>query len=247
MTVLGVIGGTGLEQLAGIARVGTHQIKTPYGCTSREIEEAQLHGKSIFYLHRHGAPLQIAPHDINYRANLWALRSLGVSHVIGCNAVGGIHPEMQTGALVLPDQVIDYTWGREHTISGAEGADLLHIDFTLPYDDGLRKAIQRAAIAIKIALCESAVHGVTQGPRLETAAEIRRLESDGCDVVGMTGMPEAAVARELGLAYACVCMVVNSAAGKGAQALSMADIHDALKVHTAVVAKLLGKVLSDTF
>ena len=205
-----------------------------------------MHGESMFYLHRHGAPRQIAPHNINYRANLWALRSLGVSHVIGFNAVGGIHPKMQTGALVLPDQVIDYTWGREHTIAGPQDTDLQHIDFTLPYDDDLRQALQRAAKATNIALCGSAVHGVTQGPRLETAAEIRRLESDGCDVVGMTGMPEASLARELGLAYASVCMVVNAAAGKGTRPVSMGDIHRALVAHTAAVAKLLGEFVSDT-
>jgi 5'-methylthioinosine phosphorylase len=245
--VLGIIGGTGLAHLEGVEHVRTHQIDTPYGSTSREIEEARLHGEDIFYLHRHGAPQQIAPHDINYRANLWALHSLGVSHIIGFNAVGGIHPKMQTGALVLPDQLIDYTWGREHTIAGTDGAGLQHIDFTQPYDHGLRKSLQRAANAVNIALCGSAVHGVTQGPRLETAAEIRRLERDGCDVVGMTGMPEAAVARELGIAYACVCMVVNCAAGKGAQPLSMSDIRNALTAHTVVVDTLLGQFLSEPF
>lgn len=245
MKALGIIGGTGLEHLEGIETVCTHQVDTPYGSPSRSIEEARLNGERIFYLHRHGAPKQIAPHNINYRANLWALQSLGVSHVIGINAVGGIHPDMQTGALVLPDQVIDYTWGREHTIVGPQGSDLLHIDFTLPYDDDLRLALQGAATGANIALCGSAVHGVTQGPRLETAAEIRRLERDGCDVVGMTGMPEAALARELGLAYASICMVVNAAAGKGTQPLSMSDIHQALRTHTAVVGKLLSKFISN--
>ena len=244
MSVFGIVGGTGLEQLEGFIQLRSHQVDTPYGATSKTIEEGRLLDKPVFYLHRHGAAKQIAPHNINYRANMWALKSLGVSHVIACNAVGGIAEHMQTGSLVVPDQLIDYTWGRQHSVADGEGGGLLHIDFTQPYDGDLRAALIQAAQDIPI--CEHAVHGVTQGPRLETAAEIRRMEREGCDIVGMTGMPEAAIARELGMAYACVCMVVNAAAGKSSSPLSMAEIRSALDKHALVVPTLLGYVLSDS-
>ncbi len=235
-----VIGGTGLEELEGLSRLRAHTLETPYGAPSRTVEEGKLHGHRVFFLQRHGAPQAIPPHKINYRANMWALKSLGVTDVLAINAVGGITPAMVTGTLVIPDQLIDYTWGREHSIDDGSSGELLHIDFTHPYDGHLRRALLAAAERHNIAHLGSAVHGVTQGPRLESAAEIDRLERDGCDVVGMTGMPEAALARELDMAYAAICMVVNPAAGKSEQPITVAMMRDTLAREAAVVVQLLG-------
>ena len=235
-----VIGGTGLNQLQGLECVDSHTIETPYGEPSRAIDEGHIHGSPVYFLQRHGAPRAIPPHAINYRANCWALKSLGVTDIVAINAVGGITPAMQKGALVIPDQLIDYTWGREHTVDDGGSGELLHIDFTEPYDRRLRGELLSVAAANNVDHRGSAVHGVTQGPRLESAAEIVKLERDGCDVVGMTGMPEAALARELGMAYAAVCMVVNPAAGKGDLPITLERMRETLQREAAVVGSLLG-------
>jgi len=235
-----VIGGTGISQLDGLTPVQTHTIETPYGEPSRPIDEGRWHGAVVFFLQRHGAPGTIPPHKINYRANMWALKSLGVSDVVAINAVGGINSAMPTGALVIPDQIIDYTWGREHSIDDGSSGELLHIDFTHPYDEALRNTLLSLAAAHDIQHCTPATHGVTQGPRLESAAEIARLQRDGCDVVGMTGMPEAALARELNMAYAAICMVVNPAAGKSDQPISLDMMRETLSREAAVVGALLS-------
>jgi 5'-methylthioinosine phosphorylase len=239
MNKLAVIGGTGLDQLQGLEIVATHSPDTPYGAISRQIEEGRLGQSSLFFMQRHGSPRAIPPHLINYRANLWALDSLGVTDVIAINSVGGITAVMQTGCLVFPDQLIDYTWGREHSFDDGSSGSLMHIDFTQPYDRGLRQALLEVANARQIPHQPTAVHGVMQGPRLETAAEIQRLAGDGCDLVGMTGMPEASLARELGMAYAAVCMVVNPAAGVGELPISLDTMHEILRREAAVVVELL--------
>ncbi|QFU76146.1 S-methyl-5'-thioinosine phosphorylase [Halioglobus maricola] len=240
MKTLAVVGGTGLDQLKGLEIVDSHAVETPFGEPSRPVQEGRLGDVTLFFLHRHGSPRAIPPHRVNYRANLWALRKLGATHVVGVNAVGGIAPAMRPGRLMLPDQVIDYTWGREHTFDTGDSGELMHIDFTEPYDAGLRAAV--VAAAGKLALdCETqGVHGVMQGPRLETAAEIRRMARDGCDVVGMTGMPEASLARELGLAYASICMVVNAAAGLGDEPLTLEMMRATLEREAGVVAGLIA-------
>ncbi len=242
MKCFAVIGGTGITRLEGLGLVHTHSMKTPYGSPSRAIEEGLVHGCTVFFLARHGTPGAIAPHKINYRANMWALKSLGVTHVLAINAVGGINPAMPTGSLVIPDQIIDYTWGREHTFDDGSGGDLLHVDFTYPYDEGLRGDVLRIAADNCIPCCAPATHGVTQGPRLESAAEINRLERDGCDLVGMTGMPEAALARELELAYVSVCMVVNRAAGRGEQPITLEMMRETLAREALVVTQLLAQL-----
>lgn len=242
MKVLGIIGGTGIDQLEGLQLVDNHAIETPYGDPSRVIQEGRLGDTRLFFLQRHGSPRAIPPHLINYRANLWALRYLGVSDVVAVNAVGGISAQMRPGRLVIPDQVIDYTWGREHTIDSGENDSLMHIDFTEPYDRELRQRLLELASELDIAHEAGAVHGVMQGPRLETAAEIRRMAGDGCDLVGMTGMPEASLARELGLAYASVCMVVNAAAGLDDAPLTLDAMRATLQAEAAVVRRLLGSL-----
>jgi len=244
MSCVAVIGGTGLDQLDGLELVDRHAVQTPYGEPSRAVDEGRMGKARVLFLQRHGSPRAIPPHLINYRANLWALKSLGADSVIGINAVGGITPAMRTGLLVIPDQIIDYTWGREHTVDTGDNGELRHIDFTEPYDPDLRTALLTAARAGGIRHEAAAVHGVMQGPRLETAAEIRRMARDGCDVVGMTGMPEASLARELDLAYASLCMVVNAAAGLEDAPLTLESMRAALEQGTGTVRRLLSAYLA---
>ncbi|MEP5569011.1 MAG: S-methyl-5'-thioinosine phosphorylase [Halioglobus sp.] len=239
MKMLGIIGGTGIEQLEGLEIVDSHAVDTPYGDPSRAVEEGRLGDTRLFFLQRHGSPRAIPPHLINYRANLWALKSLQVTDVVAINAVGGISEAMRPGRLVLPDQLIDYTWGREHTIDTGDEDALMHVEFTQPYDRQLRKSLLECATAQGIAHESAGVLGVTQGPRLETAAEIKRMDRDGCDLVGMTGMPEASLAREMGLAYASVCMVVNAAAGLDDKPLTLELMRETLSEEAAVVRKLI--------
>jgi 5'-methylthioinosine phosphorylase len=243
MTTLAIIGGTGVDELDGLELTDSHDVTTPYGTTSRPVQEGRMGEVPLYFLQRHGAPQAIPPHLINYRANLWALRSLGVEDVVAINAVGGISAQMRPGCLLIPDQIIDYTWGREHTFDdGAEGS-LMHIDFSEPYSGALRAALVSAAEEQDIAHSPAGVYGATQGPRLETAAEIRRMARDGCDVVGMTGMPEAALARELDMDYASVCMVVNPAPGLEDKPITLESMRAVLRQEAAVVRRLLGALL----
>ncbi len=212
--LLAVIGGTGLYRLGQFDEIERHVVSTPYGSPSDVVVAAGVDGRSVLFLARHGEGHSLAPHEINYRANLWALKELGVERVLAINAVGGIGEHMAPCTLVLADQLIDYTWGRAHTYC-EDGAQIEHVDMTWPYDRSLRTAVLAAARADGVELIDGGTYGATQGPRLETAAEIRRLGRDGCDLVGMTGMPEAALARELGLAYVCLAVVANWAAGCG--------------------------------
>ncbi len=244
MKQLAVIGGTGIDSLDDLELVDSHAVMTPYGDPSRPIQEGRLGDVTLYFLQRHGSPKAIPPHLINYRANLWALQSLGVTDIVAINAVGGISAPMRPGSLVIPDQVIDYTWGREHTVDTGDNGALLHIDFSQPYDAALREALLAVARALNIPHQASATHAVTQGPRLESAAEIKRLASDGCDVVGMTGMPEASLARELGLAYASVCMVVNPAAGLCDEPITLEMMRETLVSEAAVVASLLAGLVT---
>ena len=243
MKTFGIVGGTGLDQLQGLQAQQSHFPDTPFGKPSRPIQEGCWHGSIVYYLQRHGAPLAIPPHKINYRANMWAMKYLGVTDLVAINAVGGISADATTGTLVIPDQLIDYTWGREHTIDDGSSGELQHIDFTEPYDANLRTALLDVAAAQKIIHVASATHAVAQGPRLETAAEVRRLAKDGCDIVGMTGMPEAALARELKMAYAAICMVVNPAAGLGDEPISLDMMRDTLQREAVVVAQLLDGLM----
>ena len=243
MKPLAIIGGTGINELDGLELLSEHRIDTPFGETSRPIQQGRFGDRTVYFLQRHGSPRAIPPHAINYRANIWALHSLDVEGIVAINAVGGISPDMQTGRLVIPDQVIDYTWGREHTFDDGADGSLMHIDFTEPYERELRLALLDAAAAGRIPHEPSGVHGITQGPRLETAAEIQRMARDGCDIVGMTGMPEAALAREIGLAYAAECMVVNPAAGLGDMPLTLEMMREILAREAAVVRDLLAILL----
>ena len=239
-----VIGGTGVDELQGLEVLSTHLPETPFGQPSRPIQEGRLGDVTVYFLQRHGSPGAIPPHLINYRANLWSLHALGVRKVVAINAVGGISDGMRPGRLVIPHQLIDYTWGREHTFDDGASGQLQHIDFSEPFDADMRRDLLAVASAENIPHLSEGVYGVTQGPRLETAAEIRRMALDGCDVVGMTAMPEAALARELGLAYASICMVVNPAAGLSNEPITLAMMQDTLRREASVVRQLLGAYLA---
>lgn len=191
------------------------------------------------FLARHGRPHHIAPHRINYRANLRALYDSGARRVVAINTVGGITPRAAAGTVMLPDQIVDYTYGREHTFYADETLAVQHVDFTEPYSQSLRAELLRAAEDAGVGIIDGGVYAAAQGPRLETAAEIRRLERDGCDIVGMTGMPEAALARELGIEYASLCVVVNAAAGKSAEPLTIVAMQTAMAAALTDVEKIL--------
>jgi 5'-deoxy-5'-methylthioadenosine phosphorylase len=239
---LGIIGGSGLTRLDALRVERQEIVTTPYGDPSAPLTFGRFDGSQVVFLPRHGGAHTIPPHKVNYRANLWALKHAGVSRVVGMAAVGGITPRMAPGCLTVPDQIIDYTWGREHTLFETDLTSVTHIDFTDPYCAELRAHLLDAAAGAAVEVDDGGTYGATQGPRLESAAEIRRLERDGCDMVGMTGMPEAALARELGLCYACLALSVNWAAGKGSGPITMAEIEHYLSQGMAQARKVLAAV-----
>jgi len=239
---IAIVGGTGYTFLSAFREIEARDVETPYGAPSGPVRRGHLFGTEILFLARHGAGDPLPPHKVNYRANLAALKALGASEILALNAVGGIHPEMGPGRLVLADDIIDYTYGREHTL-WTERAAHLHVDMQPPYAESLRKRVIAAAAQAQVALVPRGVYGATQGPRLETAAEIRRMRSDGCDVVGMTGMPEAGLARELGIPYASLCLVANWAAGLSAREITMAEVFEHLRASGTEVGKLLEMFL----
>jgi 5'-methylthioinosine phosphorylase len=216
---LAVIGGTGLYKLAALENVETLDGDTIYGMPSGPVRVGQIAGHHVAFIARHGEGHSLPPHKVNYRANLRRLADLGAKRVLALNAVGGITTNFGPRVLALPDQLIDYTWGRISTLSEEPGTEVLHVDFGAPYTASLRAALLRAAAKAGVELHDGGCYGITQGPRLETFAEIARMRRDGCDLVGMTGMPEAGLARELGLDYACLALVANWAAGCGAETL----------------------------
>jgi len=223
---LGVIGGSGFARLPHLKSARRQAVTTPYGRPSCALTAGTLSGRKIIFLARHGDQHTIAPHEINYRANIWALRSRGVRNVVAVYTVGGIRADLGPGALAVPDQIIDYTHGRESTFFDRSRGGVRHIDFTHPYCEALRQRVFKAAAAAGEEIVVDATYAATQGPRLESAAEIDRLERDGADMVGMTGMPEASLAREADLCYAAIAVVVNAAAGRGASAcgVSLTDL-----------------------
>ena len=213
--MLAIIGGSGLTQLANLERIHRRQIGTPYGEPSAALAFGEIAGHPVVFLARHGEGHTLAPHEVNYRANVWALKQAGATDIVSIATVGGIAERAGPGMLVVPDQIIDYTWGRASTYFEGPGVPVKHVDFTEPYSQPLREKLLAAARACGEPVLEGGVYATTQGPRLETAAEIERLARDGADIVGMTAMPEAALARELGLAYAAIAVVANAAAGRG--------------------------------
>lgn len=239
MGLLGIIGGTGLDRLESLTERREEEVSTPYGASSAPLVHGCLGDGRFVFLPRHGPEHSVAPHQINYRANLWALREAGVDAIVAVAAVGGITQPPAPGELAVPDQLIDYTFGRPATFFEGTDAPVEHIDFTWPYTPALRERVLAAGRAEGVPITDGGCYGATQGPRLETAAEVRRLERDGCTLVGMTGMPEAALARELGLDYVCCAVVANHAAGKGDGAITMDEIRGHLERGMGQVRRLL--------
>lgn len=243
MTKIAIIGGTGLTSIKGFEVTGREVTQTPYGEPSGPLVRGVLCGNEVYFLPRHGSAHTIPPHKVNYRANIWALKNAGVEQVISINAVGGIRNDMQPSTLVIPDQIIDYTTSRVNTFFEEGLTKVVHIDFTDPFCESLRQSIIRAATTKDIKVTKDGTYAATQGPRLETAAEINRLEKDDCHLVGMTCMPEASLAREQELCYASISVVANLAAGRGDEALNMSVIENNLNKGMEKVRQLLEAVI----
>jgi 5'-methylthioinosine phosphorylase len=244
MATVAIIGGSGLTELQQLKITRREKIVTPYGEPSSPMIFGEFAGHEVAFLPRHGSGHTIPPHAVNYRANVWALKQVGISKVIAVNAVGGITKGyVAPETLVVPHQIIDYTYGRAHTFFDGANGQVTHVDFTDPYTEALRQALIGAAKAAGLPIVERGTYAATQGPRFESAGEILRYERDGCDIVGMTGMPEAALARELDLQYASVAMVVNPAAGKVEGVIELKEILQFLESGMKKVRTLLEHVI----
>ncbi|MBI3561365.1 MAG: S-methyl-5'-thioinosine phosphorylase [Gammaproteobacteria bacterium] len=243
MSKVAIIGGTGLTKLTNLTITGREVHVSKYGEPSAPLTRGLLVGKEVIFLPRHGAGHTIPPHKVNYRANITVLKNVGVEKVISINAVGGITTAMEAQRIVIPDQIIDYTWSRHHTFFDEGLNQVVHVDFTSPYCEELRQSIIAAARRDKLPIIDTATYAATQGPRLESAAEIDRFERDGCHIVGMTGMPEAALARERGLCYASIAVVVNKAAGRGKGVITMEEIEHNLVAGVDQVKRILEAVI----
>lgn len=248
--MLAVIGGSGLYELAAMADARKIEAHTPYGPPSAPLVVGRLRQRDVLFLARHGERHQWPPHQINYRANVRALRDHGATHIVAVATVGGIGSAFASGVIAVPDQILDYTHGRAATFfdGSAENAGVVkHIDFTQPYEPALCARLLRAARRAGVAVQDGGTYAATQGPRLETAAEIQRLKQDGADMVGMTGMPEAALARELDLPYATLALVVNAAAGTGAsaQGIDLAAAEALARAAMGNIVRLLEEVAAD--
>jgi 5'-methylthioinosine phosphorylase len=246
---LALIGGTGIYALAALQDSEAHQPVTRYGALSGPVRVGEIEGRRVAFLARHGEGHSLPPHRINYRANLAALQALGARRVLALNTVGGITERFGPRVLACPDQLIDYTWGRVSTTCEEEGTEVLHVDFGDPYTPTLRAELLGAAARAGVALVDGGCYGAAQGPRLETRAEIARMRRDGCDLVGMTGMPEAGIARELGLEYACLAIVANWAAGAGPDAgevITLQDVLDNVAAASSGLPALVRELLASS-
>ena len=239
--MLAIIGGSGLTQLPNLEVTRREVMRTPYGDPSGAITFGTIRGAPVAFLARHGYGHTIPPHKVNYRANIWALTQHAVKYIVSVASVGGIRADLGPGALAVPDQIIDYTYGREFTYFHGDDRSVVHVDFTQPYCEALRQRLMRAAGEAGEPVVAGGTYAATQGPRLESAAEIDRFERDGADMVGMTGMPEAALARELGVCYAAVAVIVNHAAGRAdsATGIKLADINAVSRQALARVHKII--------
>jgi len=244
--MLAIIGGSGLTQLSNLDVTRRMAVRTPYGEPSGALTFGRIAGEDVVFLARHGYGHTIPPHEVNYRANIWALKEQKLEGVVSVASVGGIRTDMTPGVIAVPHQIIDYTWGRKCTFFEGGDEAVTHIDFTEPYSAKLRRRIVVAACACEEPVVEGAIYAASQGPRLETAAEIDRLERDGADVVGMTGMPEAALAREAGLDYATIAVVANYAAGRAdsLHGIRMEDIEQVLQQSLVRVRRIIEKLVA---
>jgi len=245
MSKVAIIGGTGLTLLNNLTISRSKIVQTPYGEPSGPLTHGEICGTQVIFLARHGYGHTIPPHKVNYRANIWALHQAGVTHIIAVNAVGGISTQYKPKTVSIPDQLIDYTYSRKHTYFDEGLTHVVHIDFTEPYCEDLRQFILSTAKKNNLDIIKSATYAITQGPRLESTAEISKLEKDGCNIVGMTGMPETALARELDLCYVSIAVVANDAAGKSSGNITMDIIEKNLIDGMVTVKKLLEHVIPD--
>jgi 5'-methylthioadenosine phosphorylase/5'-methylthioinosine phosphorylase len=245
MTDLAIIAGTGLYRIDELEILRSETVDTPWGAPSAPLVHGRWRGREVVFLARHGDPHRIPPHQVNYRANLWAIKQTGARCVIAVAAVGGIRADMEPMALAVPNQIVDYTWGRAGTFFEGELERVTHIDFSWPYSQRLRDRLLAAGETAGLEAIDGGVYGCTQGPRLETAAEIERMARDGCAVVGMTGMPEASLARELELEYAALAVVANWAAGKTAEVITLAGIEANLDEGMRRARRVLGSLVAD--
>ncbi|CAA0108363.1 S-methyl-5'-thioinosine phosphorylase [Zhongshania aliphaticivorans] len=241
---IAVIGGTGLCDWPGAEVLDETVVETPYGAPSAHLQRIRYEGAEFLFLARHGKGHQIPPHAINYRANIDALKKAGVGALVAVNAVGGISERFVTGVIAIPNQINDYTWGREHTFFDGSNGKVEHIDFSYPYSQDLRSRLANAAVDADIAFEDYGVYAVTQGPRLETASEISRLARDGNDIVGMTAMPEASLAREAGIEYASIALVVNPGAGLSDNIITMEDIQTVIDTGMLQVKSILAQCIA---
>ncbi len=242
--MFGIIGGTGLTQLENLEIVRRQIVRTPYGDASQPLIFGRLSGTDVVFLARHGGGHTIPPHAINYRANIWALHTVGVRDLLAVATVGCIDDKLSAGDIVLPNQIIDYTYERENSYYDGVERPVRHIDFTHPYSNTIRERCKKAAVAIKQEIYDGGVYACVQGPRLETAAEINRFEREGASIIGMTGMPEAALARELDIEYAAVCPVANAAAGRGESAQHIQ--YDVMLERLRVTMEKVSALISET-
>jgi len=247
--MLAIIGGTGLSELQGFEQLEKVALKTSYARSKVRLVRVGSGAKEFIFLPRHGAGHKIPPHGINYRANIAALADLGVTEIVAVNAVGAIHGDLLPGSVAVPDQLIDYSYSRDVSFYDGKLKTVHHIDFTNPYSEPIRQRILDATEAVNSRSqtgCEvmpSGTYACTQGPRLETAAEIRRLAQDGCDMVGMTGMPEASLARELEIEYASLALSVNWAAGLSEELITLEGIHTVLGSGMEFVSAVITEIV----
>ena len=238
-----IIGGSGFASLAQFKTIDSLHVSTPYGATSADILQGELSGQPCLFLARHGQQHSIPPHKINYRANIYALKQLKVEQIIALAAVGGIDKQCAPGTVCIPDQLIDYTYGREATFYDGSDGQVAHAGFTQPYSQKMRKSAIKVARQMKLSLIEQGTYAATQGPRFETAAEIQRLKQDGAHIVGMTGMPECSLARELQISYLTLASNVNYAAGIVQAEITMEQISEAMQTSSSLIYQLLPELL----
>jgi 5'-methylthioinosine phosphorylase len=243
--MFGVIGGTGLDEIKDLVVEKHTTVKTPYGLPSEPLTFGMLGRHKFVFLARHGKNHSIPPHLINYQANIWALNSVGVKNLVGINTVGSIETKFMPGHFVFPNQIIDYTYGRKNTFFDGIKNPVNHIDFTYPFDENLYDQFIKISNSLKLIHHENGVYASVQGPRLESSAEINRYEIDGANIIGMTGMPEASLAREIGLNYGIICPVANHAAGRGLNkdGITHKEISENSKKMSINIANLIKGIL----
>lgn len=244
MATIAIIGGTGLSRLDALIVQRREMVKTPYGVPSCPIVYGELNGVPVVFLSRHGNRQSIPAHMVNYCANVWALHSVGVKRIVAVGVVGAIEDGCQVGDIVIPDQIIDYTSERSSSYERGDVDGFHQIDFSYPFNDALRQELIQGGSRAGVSVVDHGTYGTVSGPRLETVAEVRRMEQDGCSIVGMSCMPEAALARELLLDYAFCAVTVNPAAGKGDGVINMPDWQSAIESGMASVQRLLAETVS---